>query len=238
MKLEDSKREANLGASGPGCAPQKISDGPLTLREIVVDLLRSAITLGRFRSGERLVERTIGEQLGVRHTVVREALRYLESEELVELLPYREPIVARLDWAQAEQIYRIRLLFETNAAMACAERHIPEVAQELGEALYKIEQTVQFQKEGSFFEAATRFFHFIFVSARHQVVLGYRAAAKRPDKQVACSHACRSEACEARASTNAPHFRGDQRGQCSQGSVGGQRPPRGGQGHRTPISAQ
>jgi len=148
---------------------QKITDGPRTLREIVVDRLRSAIIVGRFQSGERLVERTICDQLGVSRTVVREALRYLESEALVEMVPNRGPIVARLEWTQAEQIYRIRLLLETDAVMACAERHDPIVLKDLADALHDMDQTAQWKETGSFFEAATRFYHIIFVAAGHLV---------------------------------------------------------------------
>lgn len=148
---------------------QKIAETPRTLREIVVDRLRNAIILGHFASGERLVERTICEQLGVSRTVVREALRYLESEALVEIVPNRGPIVARLDWGQAEQIYRIRLLLETDAVMACAARISPTVAAELAEALNDMEQTAAWQEAGSFFEAATRFYQIIFAAAGHSV---------------------------------------------------------------------
>ena len=70
--------------------------------------------------GRTLVERTLCDQLGVSRSVVREAIRYLEAEGLVEIMPNKGPMVARMDWAQAEQIYEIRQLLEQNAAAACA----------------------------------------------------------------------------------------------------------------------
>ena len=51
-----------------------------TLRDLVQDRMRAAIVSGRFASGERLVERTLCDQLGVSRTVVREVIRYLEAE--------------------------------------------------------------------------------------------------------------------------------------------------------------
>jgi DNA-binding GntR family transcriptional regulator len=56
----------------------------------------------------------------VSRSVVREAIRYLEAEGLVETLPRSGPVVARLDWGQARQIYAIRRLLEADAAAACA----------------------------------------------------------------------------------------------------------------------
>lgn len=148
---------------------EKIAEIPRTLRQIVVDRLRNAIILGHFRSGERLVERAICDQLGVSRTVVREALRTLESEALVEMVPNRGPIVARLDWEQAEQIYRVRVLLETDAVRACAARVTPGVVAELAEALEVMEQTAGWAEAGSFFEAATRFYQIIFAAAGHSV---------------------------------------------------------------------
>ena len=98
----------------------KIETPPQTLREIVLERMRGAILSGRFKSGERLVERTLCDQLGVSRSVVREAIRYLEAEGLVEIMANKGPMVARMDWAQAAQIYDIRMLLEQSAASACA----------------------------------------------------------------------------------------------------------------------
>lgn len=103
-------------------ADLKIEQMPPTLRDLVQDRMRAAIIAGRFASGERLVERTLCEQLGVSRTVVREVIRYLEAEGLVEILAGKGPAVARLDWDQARQIYDIRLLLEQSAARSCALR--------------------------------------------------------------------------------------------------------------------
>ena len=86
----------------------KIEHAPQTLRDIVQERMRTAIIEGHFAPGERLVERPLCDQLGVSRTVIRETIRYLEAEGLVEIIPNRGPIVALLDWGQAEQIYAIR----------------------------------------------------------------------------------------------------------------------------------
>lgn len=105
----------------------RIDQPPQTLRDIVQERMREAIIAGQFAPGERLVERPLCDQLGVSRTVVRETIRYLEAEGLVEILPGKGPIVAQLSWEDARQIYDIRQMLETAAATACA-RNMPRAS--------------------------------------------------------------------------------------------------------------
>lgn len=91
-----------------------------TLRERTVERLRDAILNFQFKAGDRLVERSLCEKLGVSRTVVREALRHLEAEGFVEILPQQGPAVAKPDIGQAAQVYEIRALLEAEAARAAA----------------------------------------------------------------------------------------------------------------------
>ena len=59
----------------------------LPLRDVVFNTLRDAILTGKLLPGERLMENHLAEQLGVSRTPIREALRMLEQEKLVELIP-------------------------------------------------------------------------------------------------------------------------------------------------------
>ncbi|MEP9379980.1 GntR family transcriptional regulator [Aquabacter sp. CN5-332] len=86
------------------------------LRHSVVDSIRSAIAVGRFKVGERLPERGLCEMTGVSRTLVREALRQLESEGLIHVLPHRGPVVAAVTPEQAEGIYQVRAQLE---GLAC-----------------------------------------------------------------------------------------------------------------------
>lgn len=144
----------------------KIDTPPQTLREIVHERMRNAILSGRFASGERLVERTLCDQLGVSRSVVREAIRYLEAEGLVETMPNKGPMVARLDWAQAEQIYEIRQLLEQSAAADCARRADDATRQALQAALAEIESAAH---SAEMFAATTRFYQVIFTAAGHHI---------------------------------------------------------------------
>ncbi|MFC4942989.1 GntR family transcriptional regulator [Pseudonocardia sp. GCM10023141] len=92
------------------------------LRAQVVDLLRQAIVGAAFAQGERLVERILCARFGVSRTVVREALRQLESEGLVTIVPQRGPIVTVLTRVDAVALYEVRAVVEALAARLFAER--------------------------------------------------------------------------------------------------------------------
>lgn len=91
------------------------------LRHSVTESIRNAIAAGRFKAGERLPERELCEMTGVSRTLVREALRQLESEGLIKVLPHRGPIVAGLTPKEAEGIYQVRRELEGLASQLFAE---------------------------------------------------------------------------------------------------------------------
>ena len=64
------------------------------LRDVVFENLRSAILEGKLKSGQRLMEVQLAEQLGVSRTPVREAIRKLELEGLVVMLPRKGAYVS------------------------------------------------------------------------------------------------------------------------------------------------
>jgi len=92
-----------------------------TLRHGVTESIRQAIALGRFAPGERMPERDLCEMTGVSRTLVREALRQLESEGLIEVVAHRGPIVSRITAAQAIGVYQVREVLEGLAAQLFAE---------------------------------------------------------------------------------------------------------------------
>ncbi|KIC07175.1 GntR family transcriptional regulator, partial [Leisingera sp. ANG-M1] len=147
----------------------KIEQPPQTLRDIVQERMREAIIAGQFAPGERLVERPLCDQLGVSRTVVRETIRYLEAEGLVEILPGKGPIVARLSWDDARQIYDIRQMLETAAAAECARNMTPELAAALNAALEDLQTAVADGLPGPMLAAATEFYRLIFGGAGHNV---------------------------------------------------------------------
>jgi len=90
-------------------------DRPPTRTEWADERLRSAIFQGKFAPGERLVISTLAEQLGVSATPLREALRRLSSEGLVELHAHGSARVAQVDLHEATEIYELRRVLEPMA---------------------------------------------------------------------------------------------------------------------------
>jgi DNA-binding GntR family transcriptional regulator len=88
------------------------------LREQVKERLRDAIAEGELRPGERLRERELCESLGVSRTSVREALRQLESEGLIDTIPNKGVVVATVTPETAAEIYAVRAALEALAAEA------------------------------------------------------------------------------------------------------------------------
>ncbi|MDP5220330.1 GntR family transcriptional regulator [Ruegeria sp. 2205SS24-7] len=143
----------------------KIDHPPATLRDMVQDRMRDAIIEGVFLPGERLVERPLCDQLGVSRTVIRETIRYLEAEGLVEILPGRGPIVAIMNREDARQIYAIRRMLETAAAEGCARNITPERAHTLIDALERLKLGFSDKAPGALFRATADFYSEIFDGA-------------------------------------------------------------------------
>ncbi|WP_421851018.1 GntR family transcriptional regulator [Oricola sp.] len=94
----------------------RVNKAAAPLRHSVTESIRNSIALGYFTAGQRITERDLCEMTGVSRTAVREALRQLESEGLVQVVPHRGPIVARLTPEQAEGVYQVRVELE---GLAC-----------------------------------------------------------------------------------------------------------------------
>ncbi len=145
-----------------------IEQPPQTLRDMVQERMRDAIIEGHFRPGERLVERPLCDQLGVSRTVIRETIRYLEAEGLVEILPGRGPIVALMSREDARQIYEIRRMLETSAAENCARNITLKRAQKLRGALGRLQRD-RSGMPGELFRASADFYSEIFEGAGHHI---------------------------------------------------------------------
>lgn len=93
-----------------------------TSHEYVVQELRSRIFRGDLRPGDRLLQTGISRDLGVSNTPVREALRSLAAEGLIELDPHRGGVVRRLDEQAAREIYLLRSTLEPLAVDLAMQR--------------------------------------------------------------------------------------------------------------------
>ena len=98
-----------------------VSKSPAPVRNQAIQNLRKAIVEGWFKPGQRLIERELCQLMGVSRTSVREALRHLEADGLIKVVPNRGTIVAVITVAEAREIYQIREVLEGLAIRLFAE---------------------------------------------------------------------------------------------------------------------
>ncbi|MGL4738459.1 MAG: GntR family transcriptional regulator [Cellulosilyticaceae bacterium] len=92
----------------------------LPLRDIVFQTLRKAILNGELEPGERLMETQLGEKLGVSRTPIREAIRKLELEGLVVMVPRKGAQVAQFTTKDIQDVLEVRAALEALASrLAC-----------------------------------------------------------------------------------------------------------------------
>lgn len=88
--------------------PPNIRKSAAPLRHQVLDFLRQSIISGRLAPGSRLIERELIKMMDVSRTVIREALRQLETEGLVATIANKGPVVRELSASEAKDLYAIR----------------------------------------------------------------------------------------------------------------------------------
>ncbi|HOQ00128.1 MAG TPA: GntR family transcriptional regulator [Acetivibrio clariflavus] len=101
------------------------------LREVIFDTLREAIITGELKPGERLMEVKLAEKMGVSRTPVREAIRMLELEGLVDMLPRKGAHVAELSVKDIMDVLEVRAAMDSLATRLAAERITDDEIKEL-----------------------------------------------------------------------------------------------------------
>jgi DNA-binding GntR family transcriptional regulator len=101
--------------------------------EAIVAALRERIADHRLAPGERLREQELAGEFGVARAKIRDAFALLESRGLIERIPNRGAVVARLDLSQVFHIYDVREVLEGLAVRLATEREHPEHWQDLVE---------------------------------------------------------------------------------------------------------
>jgi DNA-binding GntR family transcriptional regulator len=118
-------------------------EGYQPLRDMVFDVLMNAIMMGQLKPGERLLEVQLAEEMGVSRTPVREAIRRLELEGFVVMVPRKGAYVAGLSVNDVESVYEIRSALETLAVRLAAQRMEEDDFDQLNDLEKQMEQTWQ-----------------------------------------------------------------------------------------------
>ena len=140
------------------------------LRQQVLDTLRQAIIDGRLAPGARLTERELTEMLGVSRTVVREALRSLEAEGLVHVIPNKGPVVRELSREEAEDLYQIRAVLEGLAARLFVQHATADQIEQLAQTLKIVVEAYESGDAARVLETKNRFYDALFAGARSETL--------------------------------------------------------------------
>lgn len=123
----------------------------------VTNVLRKAIVSGEFELGEKLSETALAQKLGISRTPVREALKQLQQEGLVEIIPRVGTCVTKPTEKEIIELFKLKESLEGLAAGLMAERgDIPEQT-ELVKAMKNMEESVKKGQIDGYVEANDRF---------------------------------------------------------------------------------
>ena len=142
-----------------------------SLHSRVYNRIRNDILNGVYEPGESLVELKLSEELGVSRTPVREALRQLELEGLVQSVPNKGATVRGVTEQDIQDIYTIRMLIEGLAARWAAEKITPEELEELKEAVDLEEFYTTKSNYGNLLRFDTRFHDIIFKASKSKPLM-------------------------------------------------------------------
>lgn len=134
----------------------------LPLRDVVFNTLRQAILKGELRPGERLMEIQLAQRLGVSRTPVREAIRKLELEGLVLMVPRKGAEVAEITVKDLEDVLEVRAALEELAAKIACDHITDEQMQELKKAAADFKKVLDTDDLTSCVQADMKFHEIIY----------------------------------------------------------------------------
>jgi DNA-binding GntR family transcriptional regulator len=141
-----------------------------TVQRGAVEKLRYAILAGLYKPGDRLVEASLCDLLGISRASVREALRSLEAERLIEIVPNRGPLVRVLSWSEAAEIYDVRTILEGEAAALFASKATKQQIASLRAAWEAFQAAVARDDAHSRVLETTRFYEIIFEGCGNRII--------------------------------------------------------------------
>lgn len=147
---------------------QLIADDYLPLRDVVFKTLRGAILRGELEPGERLMEIRLANELGVSRTPIREAIRMLELEGLVLMVPRRGAQVARITEKDLKEVLEVRIGLDELAIGFACERVTLEQLEAIREAGEHFESLADSEDLTAVAEADVRFHDRIYDAAGNQ----------------------------------------------------------------------
>lgn len=132
------------------------------IRQQVTDGIREAILEMRLLPGDRLIERELVEWSGVSRATIRESIRELAAENLVQIVPQRGAVVASPSLKEAIEIYEIRANLEGLAGRQCAENATPIQVKALRRAFEAFRRAAESGGKTSMLQLKTKIYDALF----------------------------------------------------------------------------
>ena len=140
----------------------------LPLRDVVFNTLRQAILRGELKPGERLLEIHLANKLGVSRTPIREAVRKLELENLVIMIPRKGAVVAEITEKSLRDVLEVRRALEALAVKLACKKITDEEIEELKTAAKGFEDALTTGDVTIFAEADVKFHDIIYYATDNQ----------------------------------------------------------------------
>lgn len=140
----------------------------LPLRDVVFNTLRQAILKGELEPGERLMEIQLAKRLGVSRTPIREAIRKLELEGLVTMVPRKGAEVAKITEKNLRDVLEVRKALEELAVQLACDRMTEGQLQELKDVLEEFKESIKTKEPTTITEVDVKFHDVIFMSTGNQ----------------------------------------------------------------------
>jgi len=143
----------------------------LPLRDVVFNTLRQAILRGELKPGERLMEIQLANKLGVSRTPIREAIRKLELEGLVLMIPRKGAEVADITEKSLLDVLEVRRALEELSADLACDRITEEEIAELKAAAEEFKKTLKSSDVTEIAEADVKFHDVIYLATKNQKLI-------------------------------------------------------------------
>ena len=138
------------------------------LRELVLEAIREAIKNGTLQPRERLMEIQLADDLGVSRTPVREALRKLEQEGFIVMVPRKGAYVSDLSMKDVADVFEIRAALDGLAGGLAAERITEEELELMERMLVEKGEAINQNDIDKLVEADTRFHEAMYMASRNE----------------------------------------------------------------------
>ena len=139
----------------------------LPLRDVVFNTLRQSILTGELKPGERLMEIHLADKLGVSRTPIREAIRKLELEGLVTMIPRRGAEVAQITEKNLKDVLEVRRALDALTVELACERITEEELEQLAEARDHFVKMIKTKNANKIAQADVAFHDIILIASRN-----------------------------------------------------------------------